>query len=297
MGKDVAAAFPAAREVFERADAALGAPLSTLCFEGPADELTLTHNAQPALLAHGAAVWAATRDVIGANVLAAAGHSLGEFTAYHAAESLSLEDAVRVVRRRGELMLESGTKRPGAMAAILGDTNRPIEDICADATREAGLVVPANYNSPGQLVISGEEAGVERAMALCKAAGAKRAIRLNVSGAFHSPLMESAASGLSEALDSAAFDDPHFAVYANVNGQPVLEAAEAKTLLLEQLAKPVRWTDEVLALTARFPNALYVEMGPGSVLSGLVRKIAPSVETFTCGTAAEVQQLRDRPDA
>jgi [acyl-carrier-protein] S-malonyltransferase len=118
-----------------------------------------------------------------------------------------------------------------------------------------------------------------------------------VSGAFHSPLMESAARGLSEALDAASFDDPHFAVYANVNGQPVLKATEAKTLLLEQLAKPVRWTDEVLALTARYPKALYVEMGPGSVLSGLVRKIAPGVETFTCGTAAEVQQLRDRPVA
>src|SRR5690349_8788746 len=200
MGKDVAEAYPAAKDVFARADAALGSSLSQLCFEGPADELTLTHNAQPALLAHGAAVWAATRDVVGANVMAAAGHSLGEFTAYHAAESLSLEDAVRVVRRRGELMYESGVKRPGAMAAILGEPSRPIEEICEQATREAGLVVPANYNCPGQLVISGEEAGVERGMALCKEAGAKRAVRLNVSGAFHSPLMETASAGLRQAL-------------------------------------------------------------------------------------------------
>lgn len=293
MGKDVAEAFPAARDVFTRVDAALGTPLSTLCFEGPAEELTLTHNAQPALLAHGAAVWAATRDVIGANVLAAAGHSLGEFTAYHAAESLGVEDAARIVRRRGELMYESGVKRPGAMAAILGETNRPIEEICADATREAGLVVPANFNCPGQLVISGEEAGVERAMALCKDAGAKRAIRLNVSGAFHSPLMESAADGLSQALDSAAFTDPHFAVYANVNGEAVLKASRAKALLLEQLSRPVRWTEEVQALAARYPEALYVEMGPGSVLVGLVKKIAPSVRTATCGTAAEVRALRE----
>src|SRR5665213_663270 len=173
MGKDLVDAFPAAKMVFEQADEALGTPLSRLCFEGPADELILTQNAQPALLAHGAAVWAATRDVMGASVVAAAGHSLGEFTAYHAAESLSLEDALRVVRRRGELMLESGKRRPGAMAAILGDTSRPIEEICEEASRDAGLVVPANYNSPGQLVISGEEPGVERAMALCKAAGAK----------------------------------------------------------------------------------------------------------------------------
>jgi [acyl-carrier-protein] S-malonyltransferase len=293
MGKDLAEAYPAARDTFERADEALGAPLSKLCFEGPAEELTLTHNAQPALLAHGAAVWAATRDVIGDKVIAAAGHSLGEFTAYHAAESLSLEDAVRVVRRRGNLMHESGVKRPGAMAAILGETTRSIEDICADASRDAGLVVPANYNCPGQLVISGEEAGVERAMALCKAAGAKRAVRLNVSGAFHSPLMESAAAGLSEALSGAQFGKPHFAVYANVNGGAVLDAEPAKALLLEQLSKPVRWTDEVLAMAKRFPDALYVEMGPGGVLVGLVKKIAPLVKTMTCGTAAEVDALRN----
>jgi [acyl-carrier-protein] S-malonyltransferase len=293
MGKDLVDAFPAAKDVFARADAALGTSLSQLCFEGPADELTMTHNAQPALLTHGAALWATTRDAVGASVVAAAGHSLGEFSAYHSAGSLSLEDGVRLVRRRGELMYESGTKRPGAMAAILGETDRPIEAICADATREAGLVVPANYNCPGQLVISGEEAGVERAMALCKDAGAKRAIRLKVSGAFHSPLMETAADGLSEALDSAAFDDPHFAVYANVDGQPVLNAARAKTTLLSQLSSPVRWIDEVQSLADRYPDALYVEMGPGNVLVGLVKKIAPALATATCGTAAEVNQLRE----
>jgi [acyl-carrier-protein] S-malonyltransferase len=292
MGKDLVEAFPAAKDVFDRADTALGAPLSRLCFEGPAEELTLTHNAQPALLAQGAALWAATRASIGASVVAAAGHSLGELTAYHAAESMGLEDAVRIVRRRGELMYESGVKRPGTMAAILGDTNRPIEEICAEATRDAGLVVPANYNSPGQVVISGEDAGVERAMTLCKDAGAKRAIRLKVSGAFHSPLMESAVDGLAQALDSVSFDDPHFPVYANVDGRPVLKAERAKGLLLEQLSSPVRWSDEVLALAERYPDALYVEMGPGNVLVGLVKKIAPSLETATCGTAAEVDQLQ-----
>jgi [acyl-carrier-protein] S-malonyltransferase len=293
MGKDLVEAFPAAKDVFGRADEALGAALSTLCFEGPAEELTLTHNAQPALLVHGAAVWAATRDVVGPKVLAAAGHSLGEFTAYHAANSLTLEDAVRVVRKRGELMYESGVERPGAMAAILGETNRPIEELCADATTEAGLVVPANFNAPGQIVISGEEAGVERAMTLAKEAGAKRAMRLKVSGAFHSPLMESAADGLAEALDQATFADPHFAVYANVNGEAVMSAARAKTLLIDQLSKPVQWICEVRALAAKFPDALFVEMGPGSVLVGLIRKIAPAVKTMTCGTAAEVQQLRE----
>lgn len=294
MGKDLAETFSAARDVFARADETLGAPLSALCFEGPADELTLTYNAQPALLTHGAAVWAATRDVVGAKVVAAAGHSLGELTAYHAAAALHLEDAVRVVRRRGELMHESGVKRPGTMAAILGDTTRPIEDVCADATRDAGLVVPANYNCPGQVVISGEEAGVERAMVLAKEAGAKRAIRLNVSGAFHSPLMESAADGLAEALETASFTDPHFAVYANVNAEPVIQAPRAKQLLLEQLSKPVRWSDEIRAMSESHPDALYVEMGPGSVLAGLVKKIAPTLETVACGTAAEVNLLRER---
>ena len=293
MGKDVATEFSSARDVFDRADAALGMSLSQLCFEGPADELTLTNNAQPALVAHGAALWAATRDVIGASVMAAAGHSLGEFTAYHAATSLGLEDAVRLVRRRGELMLESGIAKPGTMAAILGDTTRPVEQICEQATMEAGLVVAANYNSPGQVVLSGEEPGVDRAMQLCKDAGAKRAIRLNVSGAFHSPLMKSASDGLTQALANVQFDDPHFAVYANVNGEPVTKADRAKQLLLEQLSRPVRWTDEVRALAERFPDALFVEMGPGNVLVGLVKKIAPAVKTATCGTAAEVHQLRE----
>jgi [acyl-carrier-protein] S-malonyltransferase len=293
MGKDLVEAFGAAKAVFEQADEALGMPLSKLCFEGPAEELTLTQNAQPALLAHGAAAWASVRDRIGASVVAAAGHSLGELTAYHAAESFSLCDAVRLVRRRGELMYDSGVKRPGAMAAILGDMSRGIEEICAQATREAGQVVPANYNSPGQIVISGEDAGVERAMALTREAGAKRAMRLNVSGAFHSPLMETALSGLAEALDSASFEDPHFPVYANVNAEPVITAARGRELLLEQLSNPVRWSDEVKALAARFPDALYVEMGPGNVLIKLVHRIAPSLKTATCGTAAEAQHLRE----
>ena len=296
MGRDLVEGFPAARDVFARADAALSAPLSRLCFEGPSDELTQTQNAQPALLAHSAAVWASTRDAIGANVVAAAGHSLGEFTAYYAAESLGLEAALRVVRRRGELMYQSGRERPGAMAAVVGDLHRPIEEICEQATKEAGLVVPANYNCPGQIVISGELSGVDRATAMAKAAGAKLTVRLNVSGAFHSPLMELASAGLSEALTSVSFSDPQFAVYANVNGEAVLKASRAKELLLQQLASPVRWTDEVRALAARYPQALYVEMGAGKVLVGLVKKIAPSLRIAACGTALEVQQLRELAD-
>lgn len=294
MGKDIAEGFARARDVFETVDAALGVPLSRLCFEGPADELTLTHNAQPALLAHGAAVWAIVADAVRPHVRAAAGHSLGEFTAYHAAGALTLRAAARLVRRRGELMLASGEHRPGAMAALLGDPDRPIEAICADATRESGLVVPANYNCPGQLVISGEVAGVERAMELAKAAGVKRAMRLNVSGAFHSPLMAVAQDGLREALDASGMQDAAVPVYANVSAEPVTDAARARELLAEQLVSPVRWTAVVQALAAAHPGALFVEMGPGTVLAGLVKKIAPAVETVACGTAADVERLLAR---
>ncbi len=291
MGKDLAAAFPAAREVFERADAALGFPLSTLCFDGPADQLTLTHNAQPALLTHGAAVWAAVRSSLGANVQAAAGHSLGEYTAYHAVGSLALEDAVRLVRSRGELMLKAGEATPGAMAAVLGVLSEPIEQLCERASAGDAKVVPANYNSQEQVVISGEVAAVERAMALAKAAGARRAVRLNVSGAFHSPLMAPASLGLRSALYKTRFVDPGSPVFSNVTAEPTTTATDARERIAQQLTAPVRWTHVMQNMAAAFPDALFVEMGPGSVLSGLARRIAPHITTATCGTASEVETL------
>lgn len=294
MGKDLAEAFPPARTAFAAVDTALGEALSALCFDGPADTLTLTHNAQPALLAHGAAVWAVVRSALEGRVRATAGHSLGEFTAYHAAGALGLADAARLVRRRGELMLESGERRPGTMAAILGDVHGGIEAVCARASADGGCVVPANYNAPGQVVISGEVAAVGRAMELAKAAGARRAMRLNVSGAFHSPLMRDARDGLSEALDMVQLSDPLVPVYANVTAEPVRSAADARRLLLEQLTAPVAWTRIVERLAADFPDALYIEMGPGTVLAGLVKKIAPSIQITSCGTAADVEQLLAR---
>jgi len=291
MGKDLADAFPVARCIFGEVDAALGMDLSRLCFEGPAEELTLTRNAQPALFAHGAAVWALTKDALRPYVRAAAGHSLGEFTAYYAADSVSLPGAARLVRRRGELMFETGTSRPGTMAAILGTTTTPIEEICERASKEAGLVVPANFNTDDQVVISGEIAGVERAMELAKEAGAKRAIRLPVSGAFHSPLMEPAVVGLTDAIATSAFTDPVCPVYSNVTAQPSTTAVEAKALLLRQLTSPVRWSTEIRNIAARFSEALYVEMGPGNVLSGLVGRLVKGARTFSCGTRAEVEKL------
>ena len=290
MGKDLVEAFPAARRVFDEADAALDASLSTLCFEGPTEELTRTHNAQPALLVHGAAVWAVVRERAAAHVAAAAGHSLGEFSAYHAAGALPLADAVRLVRRRGELMFETGVSRPGTMAAILGELQRPIEDICADAST-VGSVVPANYNAVEQVVISGEVAGVEQAMELAKAAGAKRAVRLPVSGAFHSPLMQPAHAGLEAALAGASWQTPRWPVFSNVTSAAVTETAVARELLLRQLTSPVRWVEVIRAMAAAHPDATFVEMGPGNVLTGLLKRLAPSHQARTCGTTAEVGAL------
>lgn len=290
MAKDLAEAFPQARDVFARADAALGATLSTLCFEGPAEELTLTHNAQPALLTHGAAVWAVVGDSIRARVQGAAGHSLGEFSAYHASGALPLEDAVKLVRRRGELMYETGVQVPGAMAAILGELQRPIEEICREASAQ-GVCVPANYNNTEQIVISGEVAAVEAAMELAKAAGAKRAMRLQVSGAFHSPLMQPAAAGLGSALDAAAWSEPSMPVWSNVTAEAVTTASGARDVLLRQLTSPVRWVDVVRSVAQRFPGTTFVEMGPGAVLTGLVKRLAPDCKTMTCGTVAEVEAL------
>ena len=291
MGKELFEAFPAAREVFHAVDDAVGASISTLAFEGPSDKLTRTLNAQPALLAHSAAVWSVVQSAIGPHVRAAAGHSLGEFSAYHVAGAIDLAAAARIVRRRGTLMYEQGMAHPGAMAAILGVLTTSIDHICAQATAECGLVVPANYNSDQQVVISGEVAGVERAMELAKAAGAKRSLPLPVSGAFHSPLMEPAVAGLSAALRAEAWSDPRVPVVANVDATPVTSASLACDLLVQQLTAPVQWTRVIRLLVAQYPDATFVEMGSGAVLTGLLRRLAPAVKTLSCGTVAEVEQL------
>lgn len=294
MGRDLYDTFPAAREVFETADRVLGTPLSRLCFEGPEEELTATQNAQPALLTHSAAAWTVVCEQLLPRVRAAAGHSLGEFSAHCAAGALPFADALRLVRRRGELMQESGVERPGSMAALLGLDEMAVEDVCRQASAETGVVVPANYNSPEQLVISGERAGVARAMELARAAGAKRAVPLNVSGAFHSPLMERAAPGLERALRVASFATGLFPVYSNVSAAPAGGSEDARALLLSQLTAPVRWTAQIRALHQAWPAALFLEVGPGKVLSGLVRRIIPHAVTGTCGTAAEVERLLAR---
>ena len=291
MGKDLAENFPEARQVFAEVDDALSFPLSTLCFEGPAEELTLTHNAQPALLAHGAAAWRVVKDALSSHVRAAAGHSLGEHTAYHAAGSTTLAEAAKLVRRRGELMFEEGTRRPGAMAAILGKLTQSVESLCEQASRNSGVVVPANYNTEEQIVVPGEVSGVERVMQLAKEAGAKRAVRLPVSGAFHSPLMEPAAQGLREALASTTFAEPAFPVFSNVTEKESNGAADARELLATQLTSPVKWAGEITNIASQFPAALFVELGPGAVLTGLLSRIVPGARGVACGSPAEVEKL------
>ncbi|MBA2512891.1 MAG: ACP S-malonyltransferase, partial [Solirubrobacterales bacterium] len=200
-------------------------------------------------------------------------------------------DAVRLVRRRGELMYEAGQNRPGAMAAILGTFTDSIESLCELATRSAGLVVPANYNTAEQIVVSGESGGVDRLMEVAKLNGARRALRLPVSGAFHSPLMEPAADGFREAVRATRFAEPRFPVYSNVTEEPAGSSDDARELLVKQLTSAVRWAGAVTKIATRFPDALFVEMGPGNVLTGLLTRIVPGAKGMACGTPAEVEKV------
>jgi [acyl-carrier-protein] S-malonyltransferase len=290
MGKDLAERFPAARDTFAAIDEALGASLSRLMWKGPEDELTLTHNAQPAILAHSAAVFTLVRDRL-KSPGTAAGHSLGEYSAHVAAGTLSDVDAARLVRRRGELMLAAGLQRPGAMAAVLGLATSEVQTACDEASGPDGVAVPANLNAPDQTVISGDPEGVSRAGERCKARGAKRVIPLKVSGAFHSPLMAAAVDGLREALSEASFADPAFPVIANASGEAVRTGVDAKRLLADQLTAPVRWVSCMQAAAGLVPDATFVEIGPGNVLSGLLKRIVPSAKSITLGTADEVEKF------
>jgi [acyl-carrier-protein] S-malonyltransferase len=292
MGQDLADTFSAARAVFETADAACGAPLSVLMWQGPEADLTLTRNAQPAILAHALAVWAIVRVRI--TPVAAAGHSLGEYAAYAVAGALTTEAAVRLVRRRGELMHEAGTARPGAMAAVLGLAGDTVEQVCAAASDGASVVVAANLNAPDQTVISGDPAAVERAGEQLKAAGAKRVLALKVSGAFHSPLMAPARTGLEATLATATLADPSVPVIANASAEPVTRAAEARRLLGEQLTSPVRWVDSMRRLVADYPGVPFIEIGPGAVLAGLLKKIAPEATCLSLGTARDVTTFMEQ---
>jgi [acyl-carrier-protein] S-malonyltransferase len=294
MGKDLADRFPAARDTFAAIDEALGSSLSRLMWQGPEDELTLTHNTQPAILAHSAAVLAVVGEHL-EGTAAAAGHSLGEYSAHVAAGTLTAVDAARLVRRRGELMFTAGQERPGAMAAVLGLATEEVQAACDEASGADGIAVPANLNAPDQTVISGDPVGVTRAGERCKARGAKRVIPLKVSGAFHSPLMAAAVDGLRAALTEATFADPAFPVIANASGEAIRTGVDAKRLLADQLTAPVRWVACMQAAAALAPGATFIEIGPGNVLAGLLKRIVPSAKAVTLGTADEVERfLTDR---
>jgi [acyl-carrier-protein] S-malonyltransferase len=290
MGRDLADGYPEARTAFEEADEALGSSLSKLCWDGPESELTLTINAQPAILVHSVAVWRII-EKRAPTVTLAAGHSLGEFSAYVAAGSLSFGDAVRTVRRRGELMYRSGTERPGTMAAVIGLDDAVVDAVCADSSaRGDGVVIAANFNAPGQVVISGDLPAVRRAEGALKEAGAKRVLPLNVSGAFHSPLMSVAENGLREQLESVELKDPRFPVVSNVTAQPVRSAGDAKQLLVEQLTSAVRWVASVQAMRAAGVGEFW-EIGPGSVLTGLLKRIDREATGRAFGTAQDISNL------
>lgn len=290
MGKDLAERFPQSRETFEAIDDSLGFALSRLMWEGPEEELTLTHNAQPAILAHSLAVLSVVGPTL--DVLAGAGHSLGEYSAYAAAGSFSPAEAARLVRRRGELMLESGKQREGTMAAVLGIDDDALTTICKQASTDGHVVVPANLNAPGQTVISGDPTAVDRAGALCKEAGAKRVLPLKVSGAFHSPLMAPARTGLEGELQKTQFIDPSFPIIANATTELVRTASRGRDLLGEQLTAPVRWSG-CMKRAVEFVDrdVTFVELGPGAVLAGLLKRIDSEAKRMSCATADDAEAM------
>lgn len=286
MGQALAERHPVARHVFETADRVLGYRLSDICWKGPAEELKKTVHAQPALLIHGIAAWKLLEDA-GVKPSWVAGHSLGEYSACVAGGALGFEDAVRLVHRRGELMYKAGLDRPGTMAAFLGLDRAQVEDVCARSA-SAGIVVPANLNAPGQVVVSGERAAVVRACELARAAGAKRVIPLEVSGAFHSPLMESAAAGLTEALEAVSVHDALVPVVANVSAEPLKRGADIRAALEAQLTGAVRWEDSMRRLVEAGATG-FVEVGTGTVLRGLLRSLDKSIVSWNVDDPASLE--------
>jgi [acyl-carrier-protein] S-malonyltransferase len=290
MGKQLADAHPIVRETFAEADAALGEPLSRLCFEGPEKTLTLTENTQPAILATSVAIH---RLLVSRGITPdfVAGHSLGEYSANVAAGTFGFADAVRIVRRRGRYMQEAVPVGVGAMAAILGLDAEVVARACADAG-DGGVVSPANLNAPGQVVIAGHHEAVARAIERAKALGAKRVILLAVSAPFHCSLMSPAEDRLAPELRALQAKDPRVPVIANVDAEPKRTAAAAIEALVRQIAAPVRWEDVVRRLASEGVRT-YVEVGPGAVLAGLVRKIDREARVVSVEDEKGVTELED----
>lgn len=289
MGKDLVAKFSYTKKFFEEANSALGFDLQKLCFEGPDEDLKKTENTQPAILTVSAICLEAIRSFGGIKVEAVAGHSLGEYSALYAAGSISFKDAVKLVNMRGKFMQTAVPVGEGTMAAILGLDHGIVKDICVKASAK-GTVEAANINSPGQIVISGKVAGVAEAARLCKEAGAKRVIELQVSAPFHSSLMKPAADNLAVELDRVSIKDAQVPVVSNVTADYVTSAAQIKELLVRQMTSPVLWESSIAKMSADGFDS-FIEVGPGKVLSGLIKKISPKAGIYNVGDAATLGEF------
>ena len=286
MAKDIYDNSGEAREMIKTAEEAIGISLSHIMFNGPEESLKQTDNTQPAIFVHSVVLASIMRTI---EPDMSAGHSLGEYSALVASGAIQFYDAVKVVRLRGQAMFEAGIDQPGTMAAVIGLNSDVLENICTEASQK-GIVQCANFNSPGQIVISGSVDGVHEAMAMSKAKGAKLVKELVVSGAFHSPLMESAKQSLKIKLDETPIYDSKIPVYANVTAKPVDKEETIKQLLNDQLTKPVRWEETIQNMINDGADEFY-EIGPGKVLQGLVKRINPDVKIFGIDKYADVERF------
>src|SRR5579884_4364155 len=311
MGADIFDASSAARHVFEVVDAALGFSLSNLCFSGPEDVLRETINAQPAIVTVSLALLAALQETLSPQSSSfsspltpsyTAGHSVGEYAALVVSGALDLRDAALLVRERGRLMHHEGTVCPGGMAAIIGMDEEKLRELCRQATADSvanlpphahpgqGQVVIANYNAPGQIVISGEQDALALAMELAKVRGAKRVITLDVSGAFHSPVMQPAAAGLAQAVAATTIHDATIPVIGNINALPLTGAQAIREELTQQIASSVQWT-RTIELLVSVGVTTFLEIGPGQALAGMVKRIAKGTTTLNVGNAADIEKV------
>lgn len=289
MGQDLAERWTEAAEVFTAVDHSLAFGLSTLCWNGPEDQLRLTENTQPALLSHSAAAWAVLA-AGGLKVEAVAGHSLGEYSAIVAAGGLGVAEAARTVRQRGRLMQQAVPVGQGAMAAILGLDDQIVVEICAEVSEaDDGVVVAANFNSPGQIVIAGSAEAVDLASANCKDRGARRTVPLPVSAPFHSPLMAPAREGLTPTLEALSFEPLAVPLYRNIDAEPVQGPSEVREGLIRQVDAPVLWSETIRRMIGDGFDT-FIEVGTGQVLSGLVRRIDRAMTTYAAGTTESIDK-------
>jgi [acyl-carrier-protein] S-malonyltransferase len=289
MGKDVAAAFPAARRVFDDIDAALGFSISQLCFDGPDNQLKLTENTQPAILAVSSAIHAVLEERGATRRDVVAGHSLGEYSAIVSVGGLTPADAAQIVRMRGRFMQEATPVGSGGMAALIGPTVEEVTSMCEEAA-QGEVVSIANINAPGQIVIAGTKAGIDRAIAVAKARGVRRALPLPVSAPFHCALMKPAEERLKPLLDDAPFKDLWMSLVSNVDASPIGTSTAVRNALVRQVASPVRWVESVQKMVSMGVRR-FVEIGPGAVLTGLIKRIDPSVELINISDVPSIEKF------